>query len=249
MATTTHDPATYDPTTQPASAIAKSEAPYNYDRFHADLYDFEDFDAPRVGERFRDAALWTLDGERVQLSDYLGDKPLVLETGSITCPMYAASAGPMQDIAARYADRLNFVLMYVREAHPGERTKAHADFEAKIAAAGRSAARHGDRRTTLVDDPDGTAHRLWGAMPNSVFVIAPDGTVIYRTMWNNPDKLDPILGEIARGQSVEADDLKPVPPFSLHATRTLLVGGWWALWDFYAGLVGLVGKHKKKGTM
>ena len=225
------------------------EAGYNYPRFRSEFYDFEAFEASEEGERFRDATLWTLEGERVRLSDYLRDKPLVLETGSITCPMYAASAGPMQEIAAKYANDLDFVLMYVREAHPGERTKAHSDLEAKIATAKRSAAHHGDRRTTLVDDPQGNAHRLWGAMPNSVFVIAPDGTVVYRTMWNNTDKLDPILGEIARGGRVEPNDLKPVPPFSMHATRTLLIGGWKALWDFYAGIVGLVGKHRKRGTM
>ena len=236
-------------TTPTAAVPAKAKAPYNYAHFRSEFYDFEDFDAPAVGERFPDATLWTVDGEKVRLSDYVGGKPLVLETGSITCPMYAASAGPMQAIARKYADELDFVLMYVREAHPGERTRAHGDLEAKIAAARRSAAHHGDGRTTLVDDPEGSAHRLWGAMPNSVFVIAPDGTVIYRTMWNNTDRLDPILGEIARGRAVEANDLKPVPPFSLHATRTLLVGGWRALWDFYAGLVGLVGKHRRKGTM
>lgn len=231
-----------------ADLASPADRAYNYGRFRSELYDFEAFDAPEIGEPFRDAPLWTLDGARVRLSDYLQGKPLVLETGSITCPMYAASAAPMQELAAGHPE-LDFVLMYVREAHPGERTEAHSDLDAKIAAARRSAGRHGDRRTTLVDDVDGTAHRLWGAMPNSVFVIAPDGTVLYRTMWNNAARLGPILDEIARGHAVTTDDLKPVPPFSLHATRTLLIGGRWAVWDFYAGLVGLIGKHRRKGTM
>ena len=242
-------PATTSVRATETTAPSVDDAPYNYPHFRSEFYDFEAFDAPEVGEPFRDVTLWTLDGEEVRLSDYLRGKPLVLETGSITCPMYAASAGPMQEIAAKYSDDLDFVLMYVREAHPGERTRAHSDLDAKIATAKRSAVHHGDRRTTLVDDPHGSAHRLWGAMPNSVFVIARDGTVIYRTMWNNADQLDPILGEIVRGGTIEADDLKPAAPFTIHATRTLLVGGWKALWDFYAGIVGLVGKHRKKGTM
>ena len=225
-----------------------NDTTYNYARFHTDAYDFEAFDAPAVGERFADATLWTLEGTQVRLSDYLRDKPLVLETGSITCPMYAASALPMQEIAAARPD-FDFVLLYVREAHPGERTGAHGSLEDKIATARRSAERHGDRRVTLVDDTEGTAHRLYGAMPNSVFVIAPDGTVLYRTMWNNAEKLAPILDALARERSVASEDLKPDPPFTPAAMRTLLIGGWTALLDFWKGLIPLVGKHRRKGSM
>lgn len=234
----------------PASAAAPrtSGADYNYPRFRAELYDFEAFDAPAAGEPYRDATLWTLDGEEVRLSDYLGDKPLVLETGSVTCPMYGASVPPMQELAAKYPE-LDFVVMYVREAHPGERVGAHADLEAKIEAARSARERHGERRTVLVDDVAGTAHALYGSMPNSVFVIAPNGAVLTRTMWNNADKMDAILGAVAHGDHVPSRDLKPRPPFTLGAARTLLMGGWQALWDFYAGLVPLIGKHRKKGTM
>ena len=224
------------------------ESPYNYPRFRSDLYDFDAFHAPEVGDRFPDATLWTLDGREVRLSDYLRDKPLVLETGSITCPMYGASVAPMQEVAADHPG-LDFVVMYVREAHPGERTGAHASLRAKIGTAEASNAHYGERRTVLVDDTDGTAHRLYGAMPNSVFVIGPDGTVLYRTLWNNAEKIGPVLTDIARGHAVASEDLTPKPPFTLHATRTLLRGGWLAVLDFYGGLVSLVGKHRKKGTM
>lgn len=86
-------------------------------------------------------------------------------------------------------------------------------------------------------------------MPNSTFVIDSDSTVLCRTMWNNAGEMDAILDDVARGRSVRPRDLKPKPPFTLAAMRTLLIGGWHAMADFQAGLVPLVGKHRKKGMM
>ncbi|MFV2039526.1 MAG: redoxin domain-containing protein, partial [Acidimicrobiales bacterium] len=61
---------------------------YNYPRFTAGLYDLASFVGPKVGETVPDFTLTRLDGTTVQLSE-LWDKRLVLETGSVTCPMYA----------------------------------------------------------------------------------------------------------------------------------------------------------------
>jgi len=221
---------------------------YNYPRFKSGLYDFEVFGGPDAGDQYRDAELTRLDGRPVRLSDFLKDKPLVLETGSITCPMYGNSAPPMQKLAAKYPE-LAFVLMYVREAHPGERVGAHCTPADKMTAARQSRERHGDRRITLVDDVGGTAHKLYGAMPNSIFVIGTDGMVLFRSIWNNADDMDAILGAIARGKQVDSHDLKPMPPFTLGSMRTLLAGGFVALWDFGFSLVSLVAKHRRRGNM
>jgi hypothetical protein len=113
---------------------------YNYRRFTPEEYEFAEFTGLSAGDRFVDADLHRLDGGTARLSDFL-DKPLVLETGSMTCPMYAQSAPPMQDMVTRFPD-LNFVVLYVREAHPGERTPQHASQTATVDTAIRSRARH-----------------------------------------------------------------------------------------------------------
>lgn len=64
------------------------EANYNYQHFNPKDYDFSNFKGPKAGEKFIDFEATTLEGNSVSLSDYL-DKPIILETGSITCPMYA----------------------------------------------------------------------------------------------------------------------------------------------------------------
>ncbi len=221
---------------------------YGYRRFTPEEYDFTVDEGLQAGDMFKDAPLQTLDGKTVHLSDYLNDKPLVLETGSMTCPMYAQSVPPMMKLIKKYPE-LDHVLMYVREAHPGELQPQHRSAPDKIKAAKKTKRRYGDARTILVDDINGAAHRLYGTMPNSIFVIAPDGKILFRSIWNNADDMDEILGAIARGETVESRELKAVPPFSLRAVGTLFMGGFVAIWDFVRGLRRLVGNHKKVGNM
>jgi len=221
---------------------------YGYRRFTPEEYDFTVDDGLQAGDTYRDVTLRTLDGTPVRLSHYLRDRPLVLETGSMTCPMYAQSVPPMMRLIEKYPE-LDHVLMYVREAHPGERQPQHRTTGEKIDAARRTKRRYRDRRTVLVDDVDGSAHAHYGAMPNSIFVIAPDGTILFRSIWNNAVDMDAILGAIAKGEPVRSRELKAVPPFSLRAVRTLLRGGIVAIWDFLRGLRRLVSKHRKVGNM
>ncbi len=219
---------------------------YNYRRFVPAEYDYDNIDAVEAGDRYTDADVFTLTGEKVRLSAFL-DKPLVLETGSMTCPMYAKSAGPMQEYTKRYPD-FNFVVLYVREAHPGEKLPAHRSVEEKLAAARRTSLSHGEHRTVLADQLSGVAHRQFGNMPNSLFVIDTDGTVLFRSVWNNTNELDAVLTDIANGKKVEISDMKPVPP-GLRGPGTLLLGGWVAVWDFFRGLPELLAKHRRAGNL
>lgn len=224
-----------------------SKGEYNYRHFAPDEYDFSDFDGLAAGAQFQDADVYTLDGEKVRLSDFL-DKPLVLEMGSMTCPMYAQSAGPMQNHADRFPG-LNFVVLYVREAHPGERIPAHRTAEEKIAAAKKTSKAHGEYRTVLVDQVSGEAHKAYGSMPNSIYIIDTDGTILFRSIWNNTNEIEAILDQISRRERVVSADMHPIPPFGFGGIKTLFMGGFVAFSDFLVGLPKLIGMHKEAGNM
>ncbi len=85
-------------------------------------------------------------------------------------------------------------------------------------------------------------------MPNSLFVIDTDGTVVFRSVWNNTNELDAVLTDIANGKRVEISDMKPVPP-GLRGPATLVLGGWVAVWDFFRGLPELLAKHRRAGNL
>jgi hypothetical protein len=92
---------------------------------------------PKPGAKAPDFELRSLDGKKVRLSDFAGEKNVVLTFGSATCPFTAASVRGLNELYEDYAgsDEVAFLFMYVREAHPGERIPAHQSDEDKQRAA------------------------------------------------------------------------------------------------------------------
>lgn len=219
---------------------------YNNPRFKTKEYDWDVFAGPSAGDQYIDVALKDLEtGEDVNLSDYQG-KWLVLETGSSTCSMYTKNIPDIQAIEKDFPD-VEFLLIYVREAHPGERLHQHQSFEEKVEAAKLLKPRYGEDRRILVDSHDGKYHRTYGAMPNTLYVIRPDGTVHYRCNWATAERLRESLTERDKLHTVENADVKSLKAArGLYTTiRTMWTGGILALFDFMVAAPGMAVRHHK----
>ena len=59
---------------------------YNYDHFGLDHRTMDHLEGVSIGESAPDFTAMRLDGTTVKLSEFRG-KPVVLETGSVSCPM------------------------------------------------------------------------------------------------------------------------------------------------------------------
>jgi peroxiredoxin len=229
-----------------AEATKKPKPIYNNKRFKPSEYNFDMFIGPRAGDPFQDFTLTDLQsGAPVKLSDFNG-KWVVVETASSTCSMYTKNIPDMKDIAEEMDD-VEFVVVYVREAHPGERLAQHKDMAEKIAAAKIIAPRYGEHRRVLVDNYEGDFHRAYGAMPNVVYIIRPDGKVHYRCNWAAPHKVKEALEDRENFHTVENADLVTLRASrkKLHMFRTMWTGGIIALYDFLKGAPYVVGKHMK----
>ncbi len=107
---------------------------YRYDRFTPGLL-FRDLrfssDALAPGDSLPGYELATLEGGTIQIG---GDRerPLLLVTGSITCPMTASALPVIKELHAEFGDRVDFVLLNVREAHPGAHLPQPATDEEKL---------------------------------------------------------------------------------------------------------------------
>lgn len=220
---------------------------YNYRHFGPEYYDFRSFDGPAPGEEVPDVEATTLDGESVSLSDFR-DRWVVLETGSLTCPITDSKVHAMDRLAERFDD-VEFVLLYTREAHPGERYDAHRSFEEKLERAREFADEYGVERTVLVDDLEGTAHRQFGGMPNSVHVINPDGVVVMRGDWNHVSTVEAILEDRDPDRLHDREVYRGRPLFftpKKGIVRVLLDSGPRAVWDFVRNAPSLAWMHLKK---
>jgi len=168
--------------------------PYRFDRFRTSLL-LKDMrfskDSARPGDVLIDQRVTHVDGTEVSLHELAGQHPLVLVTGSLSCPISAGSLPRLQKLEEGFRDRLAFAFLYVREAHPGESIPQAHTLEEKREYARMLQESNGVTWPVLVDDLDGPLHRALDAKPNSVHVIGTDGRVLFRALFaDDPAKLD-----------------------------------------------------------
>jgi len=217
---------------------------YNAPRFKVKQYDWDVFAGPAAGEPVNDYTFSELDGSEVKLSDYRG-KWIVLETGSATCSMYSKNIPDMMDVIKEFPE-VEFLLIYVREAHPGERLHQHRSMEEKLEAAKMLQPRYGEDRKILVDTLDGKYHLAHAAMPNTMYIIRPDGTVHYRCNWTTVEGVREALLDRENFHTQENADVKSLKAArGLYTSlRTMWTGGFMALWDFVKAGPQLAKRHK-----
>jgi AhpC/TSA family len=203
---------------------------------------------PKPGDRAPDFELRSLDGKKIRLSDFEGEKNVVLTFGSATCPFTAASIHGMNDLCDDYDDNedVQFLFVYIREAHPGEKLPAHNSMDDKREAAELFRDEEDVEMTILVDDLDGRVHRKYGKMPNPTYIIDKSGRVAFRSLWTKASVIDEALEELLSAQEHGGDEhaivhggqshAMPMTYAILNSHRALERGGHKAIREFREGL-------------
>jgi thiol-disulfide isomerase/thioredoxin len=149
-----------------------------------------EFDLPMVG------------GGRFRSSDLAHGGPALLIFGSSTCPVTDNAAPGLKQLHLRFGDRVRFVMVNVREAHPGKNFPQPKALATKMTHAERLRDLYGFEFDVAVDDVDGTLHRAMSPKPNSAYVLAKDGTILFRAQWANDTKaLEVALEAVVVGES------------------------------------------------
>jgi len=219
---------------------------YNYKQFDTSVID-EDRGIV-AGDCAVDCELYTLDGDTVRLADLWSERPIVVEFGSITCPVFTDKTDHMDALARAYDD-VDFYVVYTREAHPGQRYSAHTCLEEKLSNAAAARDAESIERTVLVDGVAGTMHKQYVSMPNAAYVIGRDGMVAYQADWLDPETLTDTLEMLLENDGRSVD----VPGTNLHGNfadpsaslladihRVFTRAGPGAARDFFRALPGLL---------
>ena len=124
---------------------------------------------------------------------------------------------------AWYGDRVQFVDVLIREAHPGEQRGTYRSYEQKATEARDYQRDEGIPWTVLVDDLEGHVHSTYGRMADPTYLIDADGRVAFYNMWTHPPTLQQALDELLAkdGRGVIAGGLDRMP----HLLAST-VGGW-----------------------
>lgn len=149
---------------------------------------------PNVGDLAPDFTLRTVDGkDEVTLSHLIGSKPVVLIFGNFTCGPFRSQAGNIEKLFLHYADRANFVMVYVREAHPtdGWSMSSNERVGVKLAQPRTYNERVQIAQTCqhilkiqmpmLVDSIDDSVGAPYSGMPSRLYLIDPQGRIAYKS--------------------------------------------------------------------
>lgn len=119
----------------------------------------------------------------------------------------------MEQLRTKYLDRnVEFIAMYVREPHAGERgfpdIRDHESFEDKMEIAQELVELKDIELTVGVDDMTQEQHKTLGNLPNMAYVVDRQGRVAYSNTWQHAEDIDATLARL-----VTADDSsRPVTP-------------------------------------
>jgi hypothetical protein len=122
---------------------------------------------------------------------------------------------PLNRLYARYRERgFEFLTIYVREPHPGEHYSHHASFEQKLAYARDCREQDRIESRLLVDDLEGTVHRLYGSLPNMVYIVDRDGRIAYKAMWTDHAEIEAVLENLALADRMRAEGVRLKPSYT-----------------------------------
>jgi thiol-disulfide isomerase/thioredoxin len=182
--------------------------------------------------------LVTTEGDPLGNDDLPGDKPLLLVFGSMTCPNTASAAPHIQRLYEKLGDRVKFIMVYSREAHPGEHIGQAETLAEKLDHARALKNFFEIDWTVAVDTIDGDLHRALDPKPNSAILVNSQGTIVYRSLWAaDRAALQRMMQAVIAGQQVTKTQsvalFGPVAKAMGQVQKTMQRGGPQAVKDLW----------------
>ncbi|XP_068703144.1 thyroxine 5-deiodinase-like [Montipora foliosa] len=133
-------------------------------------------------------SLFSTDGQsRTHLLDFARERrPLVVNFGSCTCPVFMERLREFNSIMAEFSDIADFLVIYISEAHPTDgwafktdfAVKQHRTIEERIKAAQLMLHASKVQAPVLVDSAENEANLAYGALPIRLCIIL-NGIVVF----------------------------------------------------------------------
>ena len=162
---------------------------------------------PAPGDKAPEIELRDLQGNLVSLSDLLKTKPVILETGSYTCPVFRGRHASIEKLHEEFGDQVHLVVLYGKEAHPGsarfQEVKQPKEISERIKLARAAVKELSIGVPVLADDVNNLITAAYGGLPNSGYLIGQDGRVFHKLSWIHPallrEPLEALLKSDGRG--------------------------------------------------
>ena len=157
-----------------------------------------------VGKPAPDNPVHTLTAGTTRLSRFWQEKPALIMTGSLTCPVARGDISELEKLRERFGDRINVVMLYTIEAHPetdespyrpgeewqvddneeqGILCRQPTSLDERIALARRFNHMFQPKSTIVVDRMDNAGWKDMGRMPCMAVLVDEGGIVNTTQTW------------------------------------------------------------------
>jgi alkylhydroperoxidase family enzyme/alkyl hydroperoxide reductase subunit AhpC len=202
-------------------------------------------EGPQIGQQAPWFKLRRVQGEgAIELSSLIGEKPVVLVFGNFTCGPFRSFYPAVDRLYEKYKDRANFLMIYVREAHPSDgwkmesNTKVGVDvaqpstFEERSNVAKQFCSRLSPNIPVVVDELSDPVGHAYSGMPARLYVIDKEGKVVFKSgrgpFGFSPPEMEQSLamclleGEATKGAEPSTLSSNSLEPMSIEETWSRL---------------------------
>jgi cytochrome oxidase Cu insertion factor (SCO1/SenC/PrrC family)/Ca2+-binding EF-hand superfamily protein len=149
---------------------------------------------PQPGDMAPDFELASPDsGNKIRLSQFRGQKPVVLVFGCYTCGNYRTYSESLEQMYREWKGEAEFLRVYVREAHPTDEKQAATStnkragiivkqpdsLQERCAVATQFAAAMQVTTPMVVDDIDNRVGLAYGAWPDRLYIVDRNGKIAF----------------------------------------------------------------------
>jgi hypothetical protein len=191
-----------------------------------------------IGDPAPELMATDLKGNAVTLKEFRG-KPVVVQFGSITDPIFRMHSGAVEKLAGAYADRVAFLIVYQKEAHPaggdeleinvqeGFSVAEPASLEERASLASQAVMRLKiERQKMAVDAWNDTTSQRYGGLANMTFLIDGQGKLAAAYPWMDVRKLEGALDDVLAGKAVAEAHGGPVRSSGAAITTEFVADGY-----------------------
>jgi len=187
------------------------------------------------GQKIPELSVYDLEGNKVSLANLWKDKPAVLVTASVTCPISVGSCPSLKPLSLANSNSVNIAILYVKEAHPAEDgstpqqrplgARTHPQpttFNEKLQLANLFDKEVDHGNSIYVDDLSRTAGNALGAGPNIGLLINTDGKIVVRQGWFNAKEMEAAIDTLNKKPAVSRRPSRQrQPPDNVTVHRNL----------------------------
>lgn len=115
----------------------------------------------------------------------------------------------MEEIREKYGEKVTFIILYQREAHPNQRMGSAYDYsdidqpenyEERHVLAQRTCDDLHPATLIVIDDMENSVRKAYGGLPNSAFIIDKGGIVVQKENWADIGAWPAILDRLLDGK-------------------------------------------------